>query len=188
MPTIAPGGEAATGWIYTASGYRIRVLGAFSLYPAQSVEQRASLLSSAAGASLTANVGGDFQLVAGSLLGCVSLVRGVLDVGPCLGAQLGSMSAAGSESLAGAGGGGAPRFTRQSTVTQWVALEGGVLGSWSMTPVFAVFGRADTLLSVGQPSFYIDNSKTIPPRPKSTVYSMQTFAARAVLGLEVRFF
>ncbi|MGH7436174.1 MAG: hypothetical protein ACRENE_10920, partial [Polyangiaceae bacterium] len=180
LPGIASGGEVAIGWIYGGRAFRIRALGAVARYGDTTGRPGRT-------DPFIANEQVDLSLTTASLRGCVSLVRGVLDVGPCLGAQLGFVSAK-ANGVAGAGAGPAT-FAPPQTVP-WLAIEAGVLGSWSMAPPLALFGRVDVLASPSQgpPSFVVDDSSTADPSTKPALYSVHNFAGRVVLGLEARFF
>jgi hypothetical protein len=183
LPSLAGGAEVGVGWAYTGDGFRIRVSGAVNAYQTD-VPSRVVPPDRTHPAEQ-----GTFSLVAGSARGCASYVRGPVDVGPCMGAQVSSMSASGTGSPTSmAPGAGQVSVQNGQGNGQWWSIVAGAASSWSFTPSFALFVRGDILLALAQPDFHFD-FKNVTPKPLPTVvYSVPTVAGRAVLGLEVRFF
>jgi hypothetical protein len=160
----APGAEVGVGWSPTFSFLRLRALGTASFYPAEGVT------------SAQSGEGGHFWLFAASARACAGIVRGSVDIGPCLGGEVALMSASGE-------GHGVPGFRSSDAVGLWGSALGGVLASWSLSRSLALFARADALLSLDQPSFVL-----VFPSRNDLVYRPSVWAGRGAFGLELRFF
>ncbi len=174
MPSPALGGELAIGWTHARPSVRFRAFGAASLYESKPATSQTPS---------SQTEGGTFTLVTASARGCAGLVFGAFDVGPCFGAEAGFMDATprGPPPTVASGG---VTFRGQPGRGSWGSIVGGVLASWSPFRAFALFVRADGLVTLAQPSFVIDN----PAPPRTLVYSLSPLAGRGLLGLEVRFF
>jgi hypothetical protein len=176
MPSLAPGGEAAIGWTYSPSAFRVRALGAVSYYPTQT--KFAPTTTTMGGAGTGGSERGDFWVVAGGVRGCLGRVLGAFDVGPCVGGLVGATRASGAGD-----GGPSVSFATQHGFAYWGAVEVGALATWNVAPAFALFARGDALVSPDPPTYVVNN-----PAGQATVYTVPFVAGRAVVGLEARFF
>jgi hypothetical protein len=167
LPAVAPGGELALGWAYRAPPFRVRAVASASLFG----EQTATLPTSAL-------EGGRFTAFGASARGCASLMKGGLDVGPCVGVEVDTMSAAGF-GPSSAGFIPLPRAT-----ATWPAALGSVLASYSLSRHVAIVLRAEGVLPlVKTPTFGVVESsgKDIPLHEPAA-------GVRAAVGIETRFF
>jgi hypothetical protein len=62
----------------------------------------------------------------------------------------------------------------------WLSPLGSAVASWSITPVVAVFGRADVVVPGTRRTFLTDFNQE--------VYKVPAIAARAAVGIEFRFY
>jgi hypothetical protein len=158
LPSHAPGGQATLGWSYEWSRWRIRALASASFFAAQ-------LAQSAAGA-------GRFMPLTASARMCASIVEGVFDVGPCLGAEFDSME----------GNGVSTAFQPRQGFGVWGSALGSLLASWTLARRFAVFLDAGGLVSfTTRPTFVVQPGNLY-------VFTPSPAGLRGELGLELRFF
>jgi hypothetical protein len=97
--------------------------------------------------------------------GCATLVVNRLEVGPCAGVALAVMHGSGT--------------VLHDRTQLWLSLLGSALASWSISPDVAVFGRAEVVVPTTR--------RTFNDPYQSIVYQVPAIAARAALGLELRF-
>jgi hypothetical protein len=165
MPSAAPGVEGGLGWAIRFSTWRVRSMVLGSFFPPVKAFARTG----------PPGEGGSFDLLSLATHICATAVRGSLEVGPCLGAELDVMTATGI-------GNGAPPTYKPSTSTGlWGTGAGSVLAAWNPSRHVGVFVRADGLVSPSPPTFGL-----LPGHVP--VHTPSSLGARAVLGMEVRFF
>jgi hypothetical protein len=161
MPAPAPGGELDVGWSYARDGLRLRALGAVGYFPPATSPDNA------------AGERGSFWLLTAAARTCLSLARGAVDFGPCLGGEVAVMGAI------------AIKTTQVQPLNPspwpWFSFVGGLLGAWSPSRTLAVFARADGHMSPLVPTFVVNPGS-------QPVFTPHTVAGRGVLGIEVRFF
>jgi hypothetical protein len=117
--------------------------------------------------------GGRFSLLSVSARGCAAWVRGRLELGPCLGAEIERMGATGS--------GPVETFTPGSAERTWAtALAGGTAG-WRLSHNFMAFARAEAVLSPTRTRFVLTPGNVVVHEPSRV-------AGRFAVGLEMRFF
>jgi hypothetical protein len=112
--------------------------------------------------------GGDLDLWLFTLSTCRALLAGRVELGPCLGLDLGRLHGSGF-GVARPGEGAA----------LWVALRGGVLASWEFARRWALFARLEAVIPLQRPRFVLTN---VGP-----VYRPAAAGERSLLGLERRF-
>lgn len=130
MPSLAGGAELAVGWRFATGTWRPRAFVRGAFFPAQS--------------TFLANrptEGGSFRLLTASGQACLEYATGRLEVGPCVGGELDSMSATGIGPGSSSGSGA------------WVALLGSALGGWRLTRELAIVARVDAAVPLARPSF-----------------------------------
>jgi hypothetical protein len=156
----AGGGELALGFsLYTAS-WRVRTLGGAAYFPVGSNTLAAT------------GEGGRFSLFTLSLRACLSGIRGRLDLGPCVGGEIESMSAAGF--------GPPDRFEAASGSSWWAAGVAGALASWRVSPLLAVVVRGEAVFTPTPQRFVVQPGSVL-------VHSPAQIAGRATAGIELRF-
>jgi hypothetical protein len=117
------------------------------------------------------SAGGNVGLAAGSADACWSFLRpGPLELGPCLGFELGRLHADGFGGTTQGGGS-----------VLWSALQGGALFAWAPVRWIAGVLRLDAAVPFARPTFVID-----VPAPVY-VYRSSPVVGRATLAVEVRF-
>lgn len=161
LPRLAGGAEVALGLGLAAATWRVRALAGIGYFPGQTV----------IGARV--EEGGRFRLLEGSVRACASITRGRFDAGPCLGAEIATMSAEGV--------GPETTFEPASASGVWGSVLGGAMASWAFSRQIAVFGRVEGLVSVGQSRFVLMPGRVV-------VHRSSDVAVRGALGLELRFF
>ena len=116
--------------------------------------------------------GGEFRLLSASARLCVSLMRGRFDLGPCLGAEIESMSASGV----------GPAATFESTASDDVGAgaTGGLVSSWNFYRDVALFVRAEGVVPFSRRTFVLQPGAII-------VHQTSTIVGRATVGVELRF-
>jgi hypothetical protein len=116
-----------------------------------------------------ASAGGEVGLAVGSADACWSFLRAAqIELGPCLGFELGSLHADGF---------GASSTSSGSAL--WSAIQGGGLLAWSPVSRVAALFRLDAAVPFARPTFVIDGL--------GSVYRSSPVVGRATLGVEVRF-
>jgi len=170
LPSLAGGAEASFGFAYGTSTYRLRFLASASLFSSQ-----VATVASHPGQ------GGSFALVGASARACASLIRGAFDFGPCLGAEVETMS------VSGFGRSATPNasFTPQDATAQWLAPLGAALAALNLSRHVAIVARVEALVPLSRPVFRVH---LLPPEGDLVVYQPSWLAARAAIGVEVRFF
>ncbi|HLK41323.1 MAG TPA: hypothetical protein VKU41_31445 [Polyangiaceae bacterium] len=164
LPAPAGGAEIAAGWALGLSRLRLRVLASSSLFVAQDV-----VLSTGDGAS--------FQLFAFGIRGCPALRAGPMDVGACAGAEI--------ETMAAGGFGAHP----ESHIVSWASGLGSALVTWSPSEHVAIYGRADLLVPVERPLFYVGQLGPAGiEQSRTPVHQPAAVTARGAIGVELRFF
>ena len=168
LPGASYGAEAALGWTYEATGFRVRALGSANWFADQDVKP-------------LAGEGGRFSPFAGAIRGCASLQRAAFDVGPCLGAEVDVMTGAGNGS-----GTGLPSttYTPSTRLGVWESLLGSIAATWNLDTRLAVFVRADAVVPLNPPTFVIN----FPGVQPTHVYNQSLVYVRGALGVEARFF
>src|SRR5262249_9481299 len=111
------------------------------------------------------------SLFAASLRACALGTLVPFEFGPCLGAELDWMRATGV----------GPMLAPQSANGVWVSGLGGVFASWTLFPPVAIVVRGERTLAAVQHRFVFQ------PGPVA-VYTPSRLAARAAVGLELRFY
>ncbi len=164
-PAFAPGVEAAAGMAHGWLGgrARVRLIASGEYYAPQTDAQQGHPESAR------------FQLFAVSGRGCVSLLSGRVDIGPCLGTEF--------DALSGKGIGGAATFVSREGTATWVALTASILASLRLTTDLGVFLRVDGLLPLDRPRFDI-----VTPTGQTAVEHPSAVAAHGAFGVELRFF
>jgi hypothetical protein len=157
----AGGGELALGFSMHAPSWRVRALGGAAYFPVRS------------NALTATDEGGRFSLFTLSLRACASGIRGRLDLGPCVGAEIERMSASGF--------GPSMRFEAASGSSWWAAGIVGALASWSISPLLAVVVRGEAVFTPTQQRFVVQPGSVL-------VHSPSQLAGRATAGIELRFF
>jgi hypothetical protein len=158
----APGLEASVGWKgWVGERWRARLLGGVAFFPTRQLPYS------------SAEVFGDWWLLDVSARGCVSLAVWRVEIGPCLGGEVGIMHASAS-------------FTSKDTLPSgfdaWFSLLGSALMSLNVSRTVAIFSRADLVVPVYRPSFGTrDKTSEIP------LYRIPAFAFRAGVGIEWAF-
>ena len=161
LPVVAAGLEAAAGWSYGSAIWRGRLVAAGEYFPAET-----GAVPSRPGDR------GHFTLVTASGRMCGSRVVSAFEIAPCLGAEFDSMTGQGDGST-----------TTLHGTAQWVALLGSVLAAWHPLRFLALSLRLDAVAPLARPTFVVQALGTDFP-----VHRPSAVAARAALGLEVRFF
>jgi hypothetical protein len=164
LPAVGGGGEAAAGWTYRVSMFRLSALVGASLFADQT--------TSSAGRPTQ---GGTFKLLATSARACGSIASGPFELGPCVGADYDTMWASGF--------GWQPL---SSKTADWVSLLGSARASWNFSRNIAIFARADALIPLAQPRFEAGSGS--PGMPDIPVHHPSAVAARGALGIELALF
>jgi hypothetical protein len=115
-----------------------------------------------------ATVGGRFRLVAGDASACYAVLTAPVEIAPCLGLEVGSMTGAGVE-VRSSGSGSA----------LWVAPLAAAMAALPVGQRFAARFDLGVLVPVERPPFVLSGERT--------VYTAGPIAGRATLGIEVRF-
>jgi len=111
---------------------------------------------------------GSFRLLAGTLAGCATFRRSVVDFGPCADVEFGAVH-----------GEGVGAFLTTSQTTPWLGLgAGGLLvfriSRWLLVPV-----HADAVFPLRRLSFVVE--------PHTTIYRPSPIGGRLTVGLEMHF-
>jgi hypothetical protein len=148
------GAGLAVAWRY--GGMRVEVDAAW--FP------RSHVYGSSTGAE------GDFGLWLAGLTGCWSPLRGPVALAGCAGGEAGRVEAEGS---------GSRVATAVAAQSPWVALKGGALLVWNVTPAIALRAGADAVFPLVRDTFYVGYV--------GDVYTPSPVAARWHGGAEVQF-
>jgi hypothetical protein len=119
---------------------------------------------------VTAGANGNFDLWFAGFAGCWSPFLGRVGLGGCAGAEAGRIDAEAN---------GRRVSTADSTQSAWMALKGGALLVWNVTPVFALRIGADAVAPVVRNRFFVANV--------GDVYTPSPVTARWHGGVEVQF-
>jgi hypothetical protein len=112
--------------------------------------------------------GGTVSLIAGTAATCRNLLTGRVELGPCIGIELGRLHASGY-------GVSSP----DEAATLWAALKAGAAVSWFPVPQAALVLRLDAAVPLSRPRFVLDG---VGP-----VHRISAVAGRAAAGAEMRF-
>ena len=162
-PSGRPRSAPCRGWAAASEGRagilvgRLRVDVSASYWP----EQTATLAS-------RPTAGGRVRLVAGDGSACWALLRAPVEILPCLGLEVGSMSATGFGVRSDSSGS-----------ALWIAPVAEAVAALPLGKRFAARLDLGVLVPAERPSFLLNGA--------GTVYTAGTVAGRAALGLEVRF-
>jgi hypothetical protein len=164
----------AAAWAGLDTASLPRLAAAFALrgsfvYGAQRFELGIVVLPArAAAAAVRPTTGGDVDLVAGSAGTCRHFGKGSIEVGPCVGFELGRLHASGF---------GVTSPGEGSSL--WAALEGGGVLSYRLFAQVAFVARLGAVVPLLRPRFVLDN---VGP-----VFQPPGVAARGSAGVEVVF-
>jgi hypothetical protein len=163
LPEFAPGAEVSIGAQGLGFGGRARVRALVTMD--EFAEQNDALPGYLERA--------EFQLLAVSARACASFLTASIDVGPCVGGELDSLSARGQDAA-----GFAPNAGR----TTWTALSTSLLTSARLAAGMGFFVRVDGNVLVTRPHFDMQT-----PSGRETVDRPSPVSARAAAGLEFFF-
>jgi hypothetical protein len=119
-------------------------------------------------ARLASGAGGDFQLLLGGVLGCVTQSVGRVTAAVCAGGELGRLS-----------GQGVGVSTPRLGSTLWLAGRAEIAGAIPMGPRFNVFLRVGIAVPASRPTFVLDGA--------TPVHQSSGVTGRSVLGIGVVF-
>jgi hypothetical protein len=163
MPTLSGGAEVSLGWVLSFRPLRARVLATGAYFPYASQFARPG-------------VGADFDLLAASGRACAGIVAGVIDIGPCVGAEYDSMRAFNVKAPVAPNG----------KAAEWWSLLGSALVELRISRLLALTARADVLVVLPpQPSFSV---KSAVGGVDTTVHRPYSVPLRGALGVEMHFF
>ena len=164
LPSVAPGGEMTVGWTTRRRPWNVRAtLGAALFAP----ESR----------TLPTGEGATFWLASPAARVCGTRVIDRVELGPCLGAEVEVMWAAGVH-------GPGPAFQATPRPTVWWAGAASLFASYAASPRLRLFLRADAMVPAARPTFVVSRTVEAP----LFLYRPDPWAARTTLGAEMLFF
>jgi hypothetical protein len=162
LPNASPGGALGIGWSLRRSWWRVWALAGAAVFAQET-------------AHVATGESGTLALVASSARACVTFVAAPFEAGPCAGVEVDYMWATAAT--------GDPSFTFRQAHQAWATLAGAVLAAVRLAPSLAIFGQLDGLVPLEQPRFDVRKGEQTVE-----VHRVPAEAARAILGLEARFF
>ncbi len=152
LPSAALGGRVGLAW--TPGRGRIEVAGSF--------------FSSQSKTTATSTAGARFNLLDAGARGCWALLQGAVELSPCAGIDVQSVSAKGF--------GATQNYDANGT---WVSAAGGALIQVPLASWFALRADADAIVPLSRPTFVVEGDGAVH-RPSS-------IGARAGIGAELLF-
>jgi hypothetical protein len=157
----AVGVEGSVGGAWTSTVWRLRLIGAASFFVPQDLGPPYQLDMAS----------GQYWMVSVSGRGCFTALISRFEIGPCLGGELDAMHATNI-------GGPSPPNTQY-----WAAPLGSAVAAYEVASTVVVYARTEVAIPSTRRSFVAETAGG-----KYDVYKLPSYALRAAVGVEVRFF